>query len=72
MGLAERKAISDGAVPCPEFSVAKAGKFPGMPMEATVAATEPLRKFRRLKASFFCWSFKVLLLICRRIQRTGD
>jgi hypothetical protein len=63
MGLADRKAISDDAVPCPAVSPAIAGMLPGRPMEATVAATEPLRKFRRVKASFVWWSFKVLLLL---------
>jgi hypothetical protein len=55
MGLAERKTTSEDvdAIPCPVFSAARAGMFPGMAMDATVAATEPLRKFRRLKAAFF-------------------
>jgi hypothetical protein len=62
MGLAERKAISDGAIPCSAFSAAKTGKFPGNTADATVAATDPLKKFRRLKASLLSRCFKVKLL----------
>jgi hypothetical protein len=65
MGLPERNTTSDEveAIPCPVFSAAKAGTVPGMAMDATVAATEPLRKFLRLKDSFFSRFFKVKLLI---------
>jgi hypothetical protein len=67
MGLAERKRTSEEveAVPCPVFSAAKAGTFPGKAIEATVAATEPLKNFRRLKTSFFSRFFKVKLLLIR-------
>jgi hypothetical protein len=64
MGLAERKAMSDAAVsglgsaPIPSI----AGSFAGNPTEATVAATEPLKKFRLLSACFFSRGFKVKLL----------
>jgi hypothetical protein len=55
MGLPERNRTSDevDAIPCPVLSATKAGNFPGEAMEATVATTEPLRKFLRLKESFF-------------------
>ena len=70
MGWAERKAISDGAVPCPAFSAATAGIFPGRPMEATVAAAERLKKFRRLNPSLFSRFFKVKLLWVEIVRRS--
>jgi hypothetical protein len=64
MGRAERKAIQEGfevdsGIAFPNVFAAN---LPGTPTDATVAATERLKKFRRLKASFLIRDFKGQLL----------
>jgi len=65
IGLPERNTTSDevDAIPCPVFSTAKAGNSPGEAMDATAVATEPLKKFLRLKDTFFSRFIKVKLLL---------
>jgi hypothetical protein len=64
MGWAERKEISEELVsrPVGERLPDEERPFPGAAMEATVAATDPLRKFRRVRDCFFSFGFNMKLL----------